>query len=155
MAPPNYPPTSRVMSITQANTHMNATGVAELDLATISIGAGMRAPETGVHLPSAKLARRKQLTWLHPQFAQLPTASLRGGCFGWRCPVMGLILLQLADARFVDSSADKDEAPLRRWRRAGPLEEEREVFLAIVGDDDCDESDGRARVMMWSVEDGE
>lgn len=44
---------------------------------------------------------------------------------------MGLIFLPLAVVRFVDSSADEDEAPLRRWRRAGPLEEEREDFLAI------------------------
>lgn len=64
---------------------------------------------------------------------------------------MGLIFFPLAAARFVDSPTDEDEAPLRRWRRAGPLEEEREAFLAMTEDGGCDGSDERRGMMMWSV----
>lgn len=38
------------MSIVRPDTHMDATSVAELDLAAVGVGTGMRAPETGVHL---------------------------------------------------------------------------------------------------------
>lgn len=133
---------------------MNAAGVAELDLTAIYVRVRVRAPETGVHLGvSLRCETNGLLTWLHPQFAQLPTASFRGGCLGCRAPVMGLIFLPLAAARFVESSTVAEEAPLRRWRRAGPLLEEREVFLAIAKyGPGCDGR--RGRVMMWSVGDG-
>lgn len=62
---------------------------------------------------------------------------------------MGLFFFPLAPARFVDSSTEEDEVPLRRWRREGPLKEEWEVFLTMVRDGSCDGSEGRRGVMMW------